>query len=767
MLATPAEAALSGAREERFLPGLRASPGRAVGRAALGLAGRSAQDVLGAILVVPAMRPEDNAYLYRARGIVSTGGGVLSHAGLLANQFGKPALVVDGSWQDSLGTLALRYEALEYEEERREIGGLSVVARTRIRRREDVLRDGDLLVLDADEGVLRILGQSPDALALHDHLRQLADCDRALADSADASTVLALRGRRLRACHLLEKVLRRLEAPELARHAVRELLTGAVDAFGTASGAAADDDRVRLLRLLLDNPAVGGAARDRLRTSILRLRETFRARSAEARRFLARAHHVTEILALRVEALRARAVLDAAEDLGARVGLVTGSATAPVAAIVDRAAAESLARVRSRDVAELRALGGDAVGAEDASRARHVLRALSRLDEVSPADAADRAEIARVANALSRTDRARLDALGGRFVIEPRDGGLEMQPLIGWKAANLAEVGVLALDSGVPPWFVVTNRAFRAAMDTVVESKGDGRRPLRDAIERILVRNDLDLARRSFEIRELWETVVLPDAVVSAVLDAYRALSRGAPDDAAFVAVRSSGLEEDSESRSRAGEFDTFLFVRGEASLLAHVRRAWSGLWTERAIHNRAAFGLDPVDTGGGVLVQRMVRARVSGVAQTINPAGGRHREMVINVGYGLGEGIVSGLVAADQIVVLKDEENDDRERPLALRYATADKLQQVVFDEAAGQGTRLVEVPYHQRLRAALEYVEIQELVQVALALERGYGYPLNIEFAIEDTSLHVLQARPVAGAANVFAETRERFPLPPGGDR
>jgi pyruvate,water dikinase len=233
------------------------------------------------------------------------------------------------------------------------------------------------------------------------------------------------------------------------------------------------------------------------------------------------------------------------------------------------------------------------------------------------------------------------------------------------------------------------------------------------------------------------------------------------PDDpkGPFVAIRSSAREEDAELAARAGEFETFLFVRGEERVLQQLKRAWSGLWTERAIHNRALAGMGSEQAGGGVIFQRIVWSRVSGVLQTVNVAEGDPREMVANVGLGLGEGIVSGTVAADHVVVAK--EGDLESGPLRFRYVTADKREQVRFDRRAGFGTTRAECLYHQRLRPALEYVELAELVCVAARLETAYGYPLDIEFGIEGSRLFVLQARPVATFFSLLQETLERHPL------
>jgi pyruvate,water dikinase len=152
------------------------------------------------------------------------------------------------------------------------------------------------------------------------------------------------------------------------------------------------------------------------------------------------------------------------------------------------------------------------------------------------------------------------------------------------------------------------------------------------------------------------------------------------------------------------------------------------------------------------MIVQRMVDARASGVLQTVNVAEQRLREIVINVGLGLGEGIVSGAVAADHVVVSKGESLATSK--LRFRYATQDKRERVVFDARFGRGTVKVETLSHQRLRPALEYIELCELAWAAQRLETAYGYPLDIEFAIEGSALRLLQVRPVPAAMALWNE-------------
>ncbi len=207
---------------------------------------------------------------------------------------------------------------------------------------------------------------------------------------------------------------------------------------------------------------------------------------------------------------------------------------------------------------------------------------------------------------------------------------------------------------------------------------------LRDAIDEILSLPGANEGQKSFLIRKLWTSVRIPERIEAAVADAYLLLGAQDPPESeegagrTLVAVRSSGREEDTEGVAGAGEFDTFLFVRGEREVLDAIRRVWSGLWSERAIHNRAVLGAAASGSGGGVLVQRICWSRVSGVLTTINVGEGRMREMVVNGGLGLGEGIVSGEVGADLVVVAKEEEPDDG--PLRFRYLTNDKRREGRF---------------------------------------------------------------------------------------
>ncbi|MBL7961060.1 hypothetical protein JNL27_12565 [bacterium] len=751
---------------EHRITGLSASPGRTVGRVLFEVTGRKPEDFDGRVLVAAAVRPEDNAYLYHAAGIVSTGGGILSHTGLLATQFNKPAIIISGRWEMWKNhTPLLRYLNMEYELHETVLFGYGVGRRRRIREREHMLREGDLVVLDATEGWLRVLGQDHDTLALHEALHEFGKASFSLSQLTADQDLLTLRGSRLRARHHIEKILTRLTQPILACHAVYELILDPIVANLQVSGS----EKAYLLQVIMNNMNVGDAARNYLEGIAGEINQRFQSCLIKAENNIPVSSTVYEVLHARLDVCRAKESLNQVAACLQDCGITGMMPDESRVTAIDRLAKRQLIKLRATFANDLRSTHD--TRAE--FRTRHILRDMDRIDLLIGTQAKERKPFLKLHQELHMKDEASRATFKSRNIIFPGHGGLELYPFVGWKAANLGEIGKIVRNEWVPPWFAVTHRAFQnileAPIDQIVYADTeipDHASSLHQAIESILKQPKLDNIQKSHRIRNLWDAVILPEKLSEEITTAYKNLSaeitpvEGSHRSAeAYVAIRSSSCEEDSEVAAWAGEFETFLYVRGEKAVLDYLKRTWSGLWSERAIHNRALLGSAKAVTGGGVIVQRIVSSRVSGVIQTINVGRNEMREMVINAGLGMGEGIVSGIVAADHIVVAK--ENDTKKAPLQFTYVTADKKDYTIFNKRAGFGTIRCQAPYHKRLRPALEYVELCELVAKALYLESSYGYPLDIEFGIEGTRIWILQTRPVPVFLPAVQETLEKFPI------
>ena len=296
---------------------------------------------------------------------------------------------------------------------------------------------------------------------------------------------------------------------------------------------------------------------------------------------------------------------------------------------------------------------------------------------------------------------------------------------VGGKGASLARLARAGFP--VPPGFDVTTGAY---LDFV--ERGLLREPIVAAISAVDVTDPVTLEVASEQISALFVSRAMPDATAIAIVGAYAALG-----DDVVVAVRSSGTSEDLPGMSAAGQQDTYLNIRGADNVLDAVRRCWASLWTARAIGYRASDGVVGGQAQMGVVVQQFVPADAAGVLFTVNPAGGRPDQVVLNASWGLGEAVVGGRVTPDIVVVNRADGG-------IIDYQVGSKA---VMTVPAGTGTREQETPAALRDTPVLTAGEASELARVGLAIEDLYGQPVDVEWARAEHKLFVVQARPVTG--------------------
>ncbi|AUX08145.1 phosphoenolpyruvate synthase [Halalkaliarchaeum desulfuricum] len=306
---------------------------------------------------------------------------------------------------------------------------------------------------------------------------------------------------------------------------------------------------------------------------------------------------------------------------------------------------------------------------------------------------------------------------------------------VGGKAASLGELTDAGLP--VPPGFVVTAGTYR----TFIEEAGID--------EELFSAVDVD-PEDSAALREAAETAEglitgteIPEDVAREILEAYRSFGG---EEEAFVAVRSSATAEDLPGASFAGQQETYLNVR-EEKLLERIRDCWASLFTQRAIYYRNRQGFDHESVDIAVVVQRMVDAEKSGVMFTSHPSTGEP-EAVIESAWGLGEAVVSGSVSPDNYVY-------DRRTDEVLDVTVADKKTKMCKDPDTGE-TVEVELDEDRRNERVLSDAEIERLVEIGERVESHYGEPQDVEWAIVDDEIYMLQSRPVTTIAE--SETGSR---------
>ena len=290
--------------------------------------------------------------------------------------------------------------------------------------------------------------------------------------------------------------------------------------------------------------------------------------------------------------------------------------------------------------------------------------------------------------------------------------------LVGGKGMRLAQMA--QADLPVLPGFCIATAAYRAylslnGLEATAESRPD------------------PTSAGQAEIRALAAIGAngrMPPEVADAITLAYERL--GSP----VVAVRSSATFEDNPEASFAGQYDTFLNVSGTAAVLDKVRACWAGLCSERALAYMREQQIDPLCAEMGVVVQHQADAHAAGVLFTLNPLTGNEEEMVIEAAWGLGEAVVSGRITPDRYVI------NTRSKHILTRDISN---QSIILVADANGGTQEQPLPSHQRDQAVLGDDHLFELTDLGGRVQAVYGYPQDIEWALADGKIVLLQTRPL----------------------
>ena len=196
-------------------------------------------------------------------------------------------------------------------------------------------------------------------------------------------------------------------------------------------------------------------------------------------------------------------------------------------------------------------------------------------------------------------------------------------------------------------------------------------------------------------------------------------------------------LGEDSAEHSFAGQLESFLFQENVDDVKKSIKRCWCSALQPRVLAYRSRAGLKPEDIRVAVVVQRMINSEVSGVLFTVHPQTGHRSRLLVSAAWGQGEGIVSGSCNTDEFVWDKSKGE--------LEHTVADKDTIFIADPTAHSGTREESTPEDKRHIRCLTEAQLDTLGKRAAQLEEAFGYPLDIEWALEGGEFYFVQARPI----------------------
>jgi len=313
--------------------------------------------------------------------------------------------------------------------------------------------------------------------------------------------------------------------------------------------------------------------------------------------------------------------------------------------------------------------------------------------------------------------------------------GRDFVSTVGGKSANLGEMARIGVP--VPEGFAITTGAYERFM---------GETGATDEIDKYIhsfpggLKGTSQFQEASRGIRKIIEAKEIPQDISESIAAHYAMLCEKCKTENMSIAVRSSGVAEDSASSSFAGQFESFLNVIGKEELLKKTKECWSSQFTIQAISYRAKHELPSTGAPMSVAVQRMTRARSAGVGFTSHPITGDTSKIVLEGNWGLGESIVQGMVTPDKFII-------DKETLTLIKKKISIKEKLIEFTD---QGVVTANVPAERRQLQCVSDEEALRVAEFAKMLEVHYGMPQDMEWAIDGAlsfpaNIFLVQTRPI----------------------
>lgn len=306
----------------------------------------------------------------------------------------------------------------------------------------------------------------------------------------------------------------------------------------------------------------------------------------------------------------------------------------------------------------------------------------------------------------------------GQFVVSVNSAEAADPDCFGPKAANQAALGHAGLPT--PGGFCIGADAYRQQLREI------------GLEEKVLSLGSLeyrDQRRTTNEIQLGLFKAPIAKAIEDEILAARNVM---VTETDALVVVRSSALIEDREGTSFAGQFESFLGLESEVEFLTTIRACWAALWSTRALRYMDGHGFSPADTAMAILVQPLIDAIASGGGLSETADGG----MSISATWGLGEAIAQGEVVPDRY---------DLNASGALTETAAGRINHSVSCVHHHSAPSHNAVSDDMASKRCLDEFQITELAGMMKKAERLMGLPVEVEWAMDNGGIKMLQARPL----------------------
>jgi len=295
--------------------------------------------------------------------------------------------------------------------------------------------------------------------------------------------------------------------------------------------------------------------------------------------------------------------------------------------------------------------------------------------------------------------------------------------VVGGKGASLAKM--CQNDFNIPNGYVIKANLFN---EFLIENN------IKDKIQNLINKCKLDDEKGIEEISKQIQQVIancnISNSMENQIMKIHNELN------CKYVAVRSSATSEDGKNSAWAGQLETFLNVE-KTNVVESVKKCWCSIFSPRALFYRIKNN-DVSEIAVAVVVQKMIQSEISGIAFSINPTNNNQNEIIVESVFGLGEAIVSGKVTPDTYIINKNE-NKITSKEIKVQKTKLVK-------ENKNNEWVLIQDGNLQKLNDEL----ILKLVNIIKKIENFYGFPVDVEWGIENGEIYILQCRPITTVKN-----------------
>lgn len=315
------------------------------------------------------------------------------------------------------------------------------------------------------------------------------------------------------------------------------------------------------------------------------------------------------------------------------------------------------------------------------------------------------------------------------MIVTPKSTRFFSRSEAGGKGFNLYEMSQAGLP--VPPWVVFGKRFFKEFLATHnLQSVLNG--ILDDFICGTITAKECEVA-----ITQLFESKAATAFLEKHLDQALQILPKGE------FSVRSSASDEDGSSHSFAGQLSSFLYVKERSEILKFIKLCWASGFSERGLVYRKTNHLDLKKISVSVVLQKMLDPDKSGVLFTCDPVAHKSDRYTVSSVYGVGEGLVSGLLSADAFWL-------DAQTGKLLQSDIVEKTSRVGRSIQAQGHCEPTAISEAEKNAPSLSSDELQQLWQIGRKIAEYFNRPQDIEWAIQGGVLYILQTRPVTNLPN-----------------